>query len=81
MNKGLLKKLISFSLFFISLTSWSQTIKGVITDETKNPLPGVSVYVINTSIGTTSDLDGKYQFDIPAGKVMGDSITIVYSFI
>jgi TonB-dependent starch-binding outer membrane protein SusC len=81
MNKSLLKKLIFFSLLFASLTSWSQTIKGVITDETNNPLPGVSVYVINTTLGTTSDLDGKYQLDIPAGKVIGDSTTIVYSFI
>jgi TonB-dependent starch-binding outer membrane protein SusC len=81
MNKRILKKLFFFSLLFVSLTSWSQTIKGVITDETKYPLPGVSVYVINTTLGTTSDLDGKYQLDIPEGKVIGDSITIVFSFI
>lgn len=81
MNKSLLKGLVLISFLFLSLSSWSQTIKGVITDDTRNPLPGVSVYVINTTFGTTSDLDGKYQLEIVPGKVIGDSITIVFSFI
>jgi TonB-linked SusC/RagA family outer membrane protein len=81
MNKGFLSGLAFLSFLLISHSSWSQTIKGVITDETNSPLPGVSVYVLNTTFGTASDLDGKYQLDIPAGEVAGDSATIVYSFV
>ena len=81
MVKNLLKGLALLSFLFISLTSWSQTIKGVVADEKNIPLPGVSVYVINTTVAAITDIDGKYLLDIPQGKVTGDSATIVYSFI
>ena len=34
--------------------------KGVVTDEKKQPLPGVSVLVKGTSTGTTTDADGRF---------------------
>jgi TonB-linked SusC/RagA family outer membrane protein len=81
MKNSFFKGLIFFSFLLISLSAWSQTIQGIITDETNSPLPGVSVYVFNTTFGTASDLDGKYQLDIPSGEITGDSVTIVYSFV
>jgi TonB-dependent starch-binding outer membrane protein SusC len=42
-----------------------RTITGTITDETNTGLPGVSVLVKGTSIGTVTDADGKYTLSIP----------------
>ena len=81
MDKGLLRILFFFSLLLIALPAWSQAIKGVITDEQNNALPGVSVYILNTTFGTASDFDGKYQLDVPPGEFPGDSITLVFSFV
>ncbi|GAB2766313.1 TonB-dependent receptor [Rhabdobacter roseus] len=38
------------------------------TDETSNPLPGVSVVVKNTNVGTTSDTQGRFQITVPSGS-------------
>ncbi|MDF0717393.1 mucoidy inhibitor MuiA family protein [Muricauda sp. 334s03] len=48
---------------------------GTVTDESGAPLPGVSILVKGTSIGTTSDFDGNYSLDVPSGK------ELVYSYI
>lgn len=40
-------------------------VSGVITDETNNPLPGVNVLVKGSTMGTTSDSEGKYSLDVP----------------
>jgi TonB-linked SusC/RagA family outer membrane protein len=81
MNKNLLKKLALISFLLISLTSRSQIITGVITDEQHNFLPGVSVFVEKTTIAAASDFNGNYRLEIPKGKIIGDSLTIAYSFI
>src|SRR5690242_21372085 len=40
-------------------------VRGTVTDSTGAPLPGVTVYVKNDkSIGTTTDLNGKYILDV-----------------
>ena len=81
MVKNLLRGVALFTFLLLSAASWSQTIKGVVSDEKNIPIPGVSVYLLSTTTGTITDIDGKYQLDIPPGKVTGDSATIVYSFI
>ncbi len=40
------------------------------------PLPGVNVYVKNTTVGTTTDLDGRFSVDAPSA-----TDTLVFSFI
>lgn len=49
-----------------------QTIRGLVTDkETKAPLPGVSVYILNTTpvIGTTTNPNGEYILSkVPLGR-------------
>src|SRR5690606_28860939 len=39
------------------------------------PLPGVTVSITGTAIGTATDLDGKYALSVPEGS------TLVFSFI
>jgi len=43
-------------------------ITGVITDERGEPLYGASVIVSGTTIGTTTNLDGKYDITVPPGE-------------
>ncbi|SEJ62328.1 TonB-linked outer membrane protein, SusC/RagA family [Dyadobacter sp. SG02] len=42
-----------------------RTIKGKVTDDTGEKLPGVSVVLKGTTIGTVSDADGIYSINIP----------------
>lgn len=61
--------LIFFSLFFgVSLTGQA-VISGSLIDETNaDPLMFANVYVEgNEQLGTTTDMDGKFQFTVPEG--------------
>lgn len=48
----------------------TKVLKGQITDETGEPMIGVSVLVKGTSAGTVTDLNGNYSLEIPAGKTI-----------
>ena len=43
-------------------------VKGTVRDEKGESLPGVSVLIKGTSIGTATDIDGRFIFSIPVGK-------------
>lgn len=51
------------------------TITGTVENESGEPVPGATVYVPNTGIGTTTDSEGKYTITVPEGS------TLVFSFI
>lgn len=51
-------------------------VTGKVTDFTGAGLPGVSVMVKGTTIGTATDADGVYKLSVPSGDV-----TLVFSFI
>lgn len=52
-------------------------VRGTVTDTTGMPLPGVTIAVKSApSIGTTTDLNGKYVLDLPDGATV-----LVYSMI
>lgn len=53
---------------FTSKALLSQTLSGKITDENKNPVPYASVYVKEAKQGTTSNTDGIYLINLPAGN-------------
>ena len=53
-----------------------RSVSGTVTDESGEPLPGVTVAVKGTTNGTITDIDGKYQLgNLPASAVL------VYSFV
>ncbi len=45
-------------------------IGGIVTDENKQPLPGVSVMVKGTSTGTTTDINGRFTLSAASGQVL-----------
>jgi TonB-linked SusC/RagA family outer membrane protein len=51
------------------------TVRGKVTDESGAPIPGVTVSVPGSSIGTATDLDGNYSL------VVAENSTLVFSFI
>lgn len=65
--------LSSFSLIFAQQT---KTVSGTIYGEDDASLPGATIVAKGTTIGTTSDLDGKFNLQVPV-----DATTLVVSFI
>jgi TonB-dependent SusC/RagA subfamily outer membrane receptor len=73
-----MRKILTFLLFmaiFMPQLSGQQEIKGVVLDDTKEPLPGVSVLVKNTYMGTLTDLNGNYKITAQP------SDTLVFSMV
>ncbi|WP_209329236.1 SusC/RagA family TonB-linked outer membrane protein [Lunatimonas salinarum] len=50
------------------------TVTGTITDEDGEPIPGVTLFIAGTGVGTVTDIDGKYSLTVPEGS----EITISY---
>ncbi len=82
-----IQKVSSRSLRFVLMTvaslvlsvgaMWAQNVnvKGTVTDEAGQPLPGVYVLVQGTTNGTATDIDGAYSLSAPANG------TLVYSLM
>ncbi len=72
------KKLFTALLCLVSAWSLSAqtTVKGVVTDETGEPLIGAGVLVEGTTVGTVTGLDGDYVLTLPEGAE-----NLVFSFI
>jgi len=70
--------LLFFALFLNAQNIYSQdkTITGTVKDVAGEPLPGASVLVKGTTIGTETDFDGNYSI-----SVSNDVTTMVVSFI
>ncbi len=71
--------LFSILLFIGFLVANAQTrlITGTVTSSEDNaPVPGVSISVKGTTVGTVTDLNGKYTLNVPEGAQ-----TLVFSFI
>ena len=64
--------LLFFVLFSTSYYASAQNrnISGVVSDTKGETLPGVSVKVKGSSIGTSTDLDGKYSLSVPANSTL-----------
>ena len=76
-----MKKLIVITLLSLCNFAYSQnkgTVSGVVTDKEMNneALPFANVFIKGTTIGGTTDFDGKYTLTIPVGNQ-----TIVFSFV
>jgi TonB-linked SusC/RagA family outer membrane protein len=65
-----------FATVFIVNAQDRSTITGQVTQASdRQPIPGVSVVVKGTSIGTITDFDGNYKIDVPANSIL------VFSFV
>ncbi|WP_136667381.1 TonB-dependent receptor [Flavobacterium sp. H122] len=75
-----MKLKLSFLLLFLSLVGFAQktTVTGVISDKDLNnePLPFANVNIKGKTFGATTDMQGKYTIEVPAGDH-----TIVFSFL
>ncbi len=71
------KNILLFSMFFIFIASAQaqKTVTGTVTDG-KFPLPGANVEAKGTSVSTSTDFDGKFTLNVPAGAT-----NLVVSFI
>lgn len=49
------------------------TIKGTVTDNEGQPLPGANVIVKGTALGTQTDFDGNYTLEMPKNSVLSFS--------
>lgn len=69
--------LFSLSMLFAYATNgYAQNmVRGVVTDVTGDPLPGVSVVVKGTTTGTTTDIDGRYSINA------SNTATLEFSYI
>jgi hypothetical protein len=54
--------LLFLTFFFCGLTFAQNSIKGVVTDENNQPIPGANVNVAGTKEGTSTDYDGSFAF-------------------
>ncbi len=59
-----------------ALYAQERTVTGKVLDDTNAVLPGASIVVKGTTIGTASDLNGNFSFQVPS-----DATTLVVSFI
>ncbi len=70
--------LVLVLLLLFSASSFAQgeyTLTGNVSDEENIPLIGVSVIKLNTSVGTTTDVDGNYELAVSEGDVINFSYT------
>jgi TonB-linked SusC/RagA family outer membrane protein len=58
------------------LLGQERTVTGKVVDETNAALPGASIVVKGTTIGTASDLSGNFSLQVPA-----DATTLVITFV
>ena len=64
---------LSIPVFMLAQT----TVSGRITEATtKNPVQGASVLVTGTSVGTTTDADGRFSLQVPSGR---NQLTVSYA--
>lgn len=82
-KKGIMGTIRYFVIFLLAFlytvpsVSSQVTIRGTVTDgEVAAPLPGVTITVRGTTLGTTTTLDGTYMLQVPASGV-----TLVFRFV
>ena len=73
-------KLLGISIaLFMPLSLQAIVVEGVITDENKEPVIGAVVKLKgNAKLGTTTDMDGKFSFDIPDAELKEGVLVISY---
>ncbi|MBD8346908.1 TonB-dependent receptor [Dysgonomonas sp. HGC4] len=76
-RRFLIRLACMISLMLIGISAQAQiALKGTVVDEKNEPMIGIGVVVKNTTIGTATDLDGKFSITVPDSKSV-----LVFSFI
>lgn len=71
MRKTLTFLALLFAFVSMRATAQDRTISGKVTSSEDNmTIPGVSVVVVGTTIGTSTDMDGNYQLSVPSSAKM-----------
>ncbi len=79
MNKNRLKSLMLMIILSFTITvvnAQNRTLTGSVFGEDKASIPGVTVAVLGTTIGTVTDMDGDFSLAVPA-----DTKKLVFSYI
>jgi hypothetical protein len=65
-----MRALLTILIFFVATNAFSQrVVTGTVLDkESKKPVPGASVFLNNTTIGTATNDEGKFSLTLPTGK-------------
>lgn len=64
----LLVPLAIFMFTFSAVFTQDQAVRGTVTDQDGEPLPGVNIVIEGTSIGTVTDADGHFNIQAEAGQ-------------
>jgi TonB-linked SusC/RagA family outer membrane protein len=59
----------------LKVKAFDVTVSGVVRDQSGQPIPGATVSVPGTNLGTATDMDGRYSITVPEGA------NLVFSFI
>jgi Ca-activated chloride channel family protein len=71
------KIILLMSLILLAVSANSEiTVTGTVTDSHQNPLPGASVTLKGTKIGTITDIDGAFSLSIPDAHAI-----LVFSYV
>ena len=69
MKKNLFTSFLMLAFMFVAQGMYAQTVNGTVTSE-DGPLPGATVVVQGTSVGTTTDFDGNFSVQAGADDVL-----------
>ena len=61
----------------VTQTKQVQVIQGQVTDVRGTPLPGVTVRIKGTQLGVSTDVNGKFRFELPDTK----EVVLAFSFV
>ncbi len=75
--RGILLSFFSLITFAPLWAGGGRIIRGKVLDSDKKALPGVSIVLKNTSVGTISDIDGNFSITLNVDK----NPTLVFSFV
>jgi TonB-linked SusC/RagA family outer membrane protein len=64
------KSLLLFTVLFLCAYGMAQEVSGVVKDQSATPLPGVTVLIVGTSTGTTTDFDGNFKISAKQGDIL-----------
>lgn len=71
------KTIIIRKLNEVTQTKQVQVIQGQVTDVRGTPLPGVTVRIKGTQLGVSTDVNGKFRFELPDTK----EVVLAFSFV